>query len=719
MAQSSNQTTPPRGAGVSPMQRDYLRQQSYNILTNGGSEADVVSFLQTEGHRPNITVAPDADRDIGLIEGLSMSALQGLTFGFGDETFGRFMPGGTDAYRRDLAQWASDHGKLNLLGELVGGLATGAGSLVAKGGARAASTLGRTVGLGAAGGAASAAGNTTGGLSDRAKAAIFGGAFGGAFTGGLAGMGRVIGTVARPAARQAAEGMLPATVAEAVERGIPGLGSAEDHAREIVWRSLIADGINTADDLLTRIDDMAATGAPVTLADVGGPSLLRLAAEASSSRSPAQQQFVETVMERQAAQGGRTLGAMVQSVFRGTKLGLQNAHEATEMLARQQDELARPMYTAAHQQTVELSERAREILRHPKLQEAWARGKNIADLQDFSGRANEGALKVPSLPTNDLREQLATRLREMGVAEDRIVAQVAQIPQEFPAAVPVRAIDMMQRGLRQVIDQGIKKEGTLDAEDARNLRALLNEVLEEADEKVPAFGAARLTYRGFESAQDAIEAGREMGRARLHPTLMQRQMSELSPSDRAFARLGYIQNISDNIYNVRGRETRNFARDFFGANLFGGRSDEADRIRVLFADDPAAGEDFMRRLAAEARISMTASEGIKGARGAIGKEAEEAIEGAALPQVRMNEKLTAAGIVRDGLMRTKGAFLRRVYDNISLLLAKGIDDPRELEIAAQVMEETHRRANRGFGLAGRAAPIAIGAQAGEGAAGQN
>ena len=701
------------------MQREYLRQQSYNILTAGGSDADVVRFIEMEGPKPPITVRPDTERDIGLLEGLSMSAIQGLTFGFGDEALGRILPGSVDDYRADLSRWAAEHGKLNLLGELVGGLATGAGSLAAKGAARVAPTIARSVGMGAAGGAAAGAGNTTGGISERAKAAIFGGAFGGAFTGGLAGMGRVMGSIARPAARAALDSALPETVAESVQHATPGLGSAADHAREIVWRALGADGIETADDLLGRIDDMAATGTPVTLADVGGPRLMKLAAEASSSRTPAQQQFIKTVMERQAAQGDRTLGAMVQSVFRGTRLGTQNAHEVTEVLARQQDELARPRYAAAHQQTVELSERARSIMRLPEFQEAWSRAKIIGDREMFAGRAHANALDIPSLPTNDLREQMATKMRELGVSEDRIMAQISQIPEEFPASVPVRGIDYMQRGLRQVIERGLKQDGTLDAKDASNLRAMLNEVLTEVDEKVPAFGAARLTYRGFESAQDAIELGREMSRTKIHPTLMQRRMGEMTPGDRAFARLGYIQNISDQIHNARGRETRDFARDFFGANLFGGKSAEADRIRVLFGDDAAAGEDFMRRLAAEARTSETARESIRRAGGSVATEAEEALEGPGLPQVRMNEQMTVVGMARDALVRTRQSFLKNVYDEISLLLAKGIDDPKELEVAARVMEETHRRVNRGAGRVRQAVPAAIGAQVGQGFATQN
>lgn len=719
MAQSSNQTTAPRGRGVSPGQREYLRQQSYNILSAGGSDADVVRFIEMEGYKPPITVRPSTERDIGLIEGLSMSAVQGLTFGFGDEALGRILPGSVDDYRADLSRWAAEHGKLNLLGELVGGLATGAGSLAMKGAARVAPTIARSVGMGVAGGAAAGAGNTTGGLSERAKAAIFGGAFGGAFTGGLAGMGRVVGSITRPAARAALDSSLPETVAESVQHATPGLGSAADHAREIVWRALGADGIETADDLLARIDDMAVTGTPVTLADVGGPRLMKLAAEASASRTPAQQQFIETVMERQASQGDRTLGSMVQSVFRGTRLGTQNAHEATEMLAQRQGELAQPMYAAAHQQTVELSERSRAIMRTPEFQEAWARAKSIADRESFAGRAHANALEVPSLPTNNLREQMAARMRELGAPEDRILAQISQIPEEFPANVPVRGLDYMQRGLRQVIERGLKQDGTLDSKDASNLRSMLNEILTEVDEKVPAFGAARLTYRGFESAQDAIELGRTMSRTKIHPTLMQRQMSEMTPGDRAFARLGYIQDLSDQIHNTRGRETRDFARDFFGANLFGGRSAQAERIKVLFGDDVVAGEDFMRRLAAEARTSETARESIRRAGGSIAKEAEESLEGPRLPQVRMNEQMTVIGMAREGLVRTRASFLKNVYDEISLLLAKGIDDPRELETAARVMEETHRRATRGVGNVRRAVPLAVGAQVGQAFATEN
>ena len=85
---------------ISPGERDYLRLQARHILLRGGSEQDVVNFARVHAGRPaqmraqmvgigapqepEDPLAQPATED-NFISGISLNALQGITFGFGDE----------------------------------------------------------------------------------------------------------------------------------------------------------------------------------------------------------------------------------------------------------------------------------------------------------------------------------------------------------------------------------------------------------------------------------------------------------------------------------------------------------------------------------------------------------------------------------------------------------------------------------------------------------
>src|SRR5688572_25376879 len=148
---------------------DYMMRQAARILTNGGSQTDVLAFWEKEGVKvKNVTVDPSGLENQITGEGtqqvkaqgkkwlefggnaranvLSMHAIQGVTFGFGDEAIGSILglltgegaQVGRDIYRSALEQGRQLDPSLAMGSELAGAGATGVG-------------LGRALGLAARG----------------------------------------------------------------------------------------------------------------------------------------------------------------------------------------------------------------------------------------------------------------------------------------------------------------------------------------------------------------------------------------------------------------------------------------------------------------------------------------------------------------------------------------------------------------------------------------
>lgn len=758
-------------AVISPARRDYLRSQALRVLGNGGSEADVVEMLRIEADRPitpNVVVTGDAERrQMGLIEGLSTAAFQGLTFGFGDEVIGSLLGilsgegarGGIDAYREDYRRWAEENKGLSVAAEIVGAIGT-AGVGVGVGAARAAQSgsaairaagaaatpgaastsvgarIAQNVAAGAAGGAAEGAGRVESAadasilerLSDRAKGAIFGGIIGGGAAGTLAGAGRVIGSIARPTARATTRATLPAPLALQVQEKIPGLGTAEEHAREIVWRALQADGITNSTQLHQRITEKLASGSPFTLADLGDEAILKLSAEASALRTPAQKQLIEALATREAEQPDRLIGALVQGVFRGHKLGARNAYEASEALMSQMQKQADPLYRKAHAETIPTPARLLEIFNNPELgpqfRKAYEFGKTLADGEDFVGTGH--GLKIPPLSQllGEVESPAAKFVADLRAANptmtdetiQRVVAQ--RFPEGAPTAqalseVPVRALDYMKRGIDELVERGIDGP-PLSRKAASTYREALNQLLAQADEASSAFGAARAIWQDHKTAIEMIETGLEAQRKNVNAHFIRKVMSDpkLTPAQKDLYRMGFIQGLNDKIYKTPG-EFSNAAQRFFGATPSGRKSMIADQIRALYPEGPAgeqAARDFISKANFEARLSETARKGVRGPKDGAISEFERAQEGA-VPNVRMTPFRTLAGIVLDGLKVSQRSFMKDVADEISLLFAKGIDDPRELQILADQMEYVHRKVIQPKGFLARGATAALGAQA--------
>lgn len=721
-------TTAPR---VSPGEYQYLQRQARNILINGGSEEDVVNFVSTHREMPRAsrvgavtgaitTTGGEAPTEDNLVSGLSLNALQGVTFGFGDEALGSILgtlsgegaAGGREEYRRRIAAWNEANPKKAFLAEIGGAVVTGgaaAGRLGIKAATTTAGRLGMAAAEGAVSGALAGAGAATGTISDRTKAALLGTTAGAVLGPVLVGGARVAGTILRTPTRAVLERF------KGLQDRLPGLGSSETHAKSLVLDVLEGEDLSVA-DLRNATAALRASGVDPTLADVGGEGLVTLLGETLSTRTAPKQQLAEALLGRQAEQGARLSGGFFRRAFRSDKFGLRNAYDAVDELALQRSTLAAPLYEEAHQGLVRVTPRLQTLLeKEPMFRAAWEEGARIAESEDvrrgLQGLAARPA--TPAIPSGSLREAAQRKMVELGVDGPTMEAMLAQLPNNFPEVVPVRALDYMKQGLDNVRERMLKKGG-LDMKTYINISESLEDVLREVDDQVPAFGQARALWGGMSQAIEAVQLGQQF--ARKAPGLIEREVRTLTAKTpdghlTDFYRLGVAQALYEQATGpMARREGADIANRLFGGRVYGGASQDALRIRAVFGDNTTAAEDFMRQVAGEARISRTGVAAQRSPSGRAIQQFEQEMEGTP-PQVRMTPKQSMLGSLRDAIMRGQRKFREQVSDDVAILFSRGIDDPRELDLVLDGLqhETTRRLARRRWG---RAADSALAISAG-------
>lgn len=713
---------------MSPAERDYLVKQGNTIMAYGGTGEDVRNFglaflgLPREDRTGRVTGNISETGGPGPMEpnkilGISTKAYQGLTFGFGDEFVGTLMgimPGGRtpqegrDLYREILAA-GSGSKVVDIIAELAGGAVTGATAARAAG--LGASGLAQA-GAAGAGGAVYAGADAEGGITDRAKAAAVGAVAGTVLGAGIGAVAAVAGPIVKPATRGILDQL--GKLGRSVQHRLPGIGTSEDHARRVLLATIDAEtpsvpGRSSIDFIRERVRSLRDAGVSPTIADAAGEETLGLLSQTLSSRTPVKQQLAEAIFERQAAQGQRLSGRMLETVFQSDKFGLQNAYQAVDDIASTMRKIAKPLYEEAHRATVPVTPRMKALLGNPRLRAAYEEGLRIAQSEDLS-KAGQAALEagrreVPALPSGSLLKAAEEKLLELNVSPERMREVLAQMPDDFPAELPVRALDYMQQGISKVKDrllsqaQGAQRRGTSSGTLMKEFNALneqVEEILEEATRAAPVFGKARSAWAGFSAARDAVENGRGFsGKA---PETVAREIEALSSKGSGLAdfyRLGAMQDIVEKIRGpISKRETADVAREVFGGRIFKS-PDDADmrRIRALFNSDEAA-ENFVRRVTAEARLSRTA-EAVGSSRAGRGgrsvEDMENAMEGPTPPIDRMTAWLVAVGTARQRMMRGTKNFQSRVADDVAAFMSRGLDGPEALDTFLDSLEDFQRR----------------------------
>lgn len=707
MSSASTLAPPRRQRTLSPGHTKYLMRQVDRIYAEGGNDGDVDAFIKLEtepggmpfSRLPEVT-EPETETP-SMIRGISLAALNGATFGWADEAVEKLYSSveAGEEFRKELDAFRAEHGGVAMLSEFAGGMLTGgplakgvsavgrgtqAARSIAAGGPGVGQRIMASIGQGAASGALAGAGEAEAG--NRLEGAAFGASVGGVAGGAMTLVGRTAGAILKPTAR--------ATKSTFVQR-ISGAGTPEAHSREGLARAFLADGLDL-DKALQRVDDMARSGSPISLAEVGGRNVEHFLREAVAHASPATQEFFEQAMARQAGQGERLSSELLRMTLGKTRFGLRNAYDLETLLVKARSRLAAPKYEAAFKQTVPVTGELKRLLENPLMRKAYVAGRKIAMEEDFDGVGH--GLAVPKLPKPGSSQLDAIMKANPSLTRDKareILAKAGIVEEEFPTAIPVRALDYMKLGLDQVI-QGAKRSATPPNNKlVRAWRTRLEGVLTIADANVPEYAKARSIWSDFSSAQEAVEAGRDF--IRKPAAIIQRELRDMKPMEREFYRIGAAQRLYDDIGAVTNERT-DVAKKFFGENLFGKRTEQSDRIRALFYDKPAEADAFLDKVAVEARISQT-SRNVPTPRGSA-QAAEEQIEGF-IPGVRATPGVAIVAAGARGLQRAKNRFFQEAGDETAKALAES--DPAMLKkLLRDILGRSRRKLERDAEIGSRA-----------------
>lgn len=736
-------TPPPQERRMTPQQEraEELKRQVLRIQSAGGSEADVLRFLRASGIRvpPTVTMTPDAEANDdepvpGMLKGVSMAALQGVTFGFGDEAIGAIIgavtgkgaDAGIDEYRRQLRAFRDENPVISGGAELLGGIAVpglGAAKLLqsAVRSGRMLPRIAMAAAEGAAGGALAGAGNAEGGITDRTRAALIGGAAGallagggtaaiktlqsgpgasslvGSAIGGAAGgvPGMMAGAVTGAAASELGQELSRAGVtllnaASAKSRTVdwftritrlkPDDAPASLHARQMLREALERDGLPIS-VAAREADRLHSMGVPATVVDLGGRHTAELFEAASKSRAPEVQKMVDDIMTRQDQAGPRILGQL----FRSLRVGVRNARDAADELIAQRSVASRPLYRQAFQAHVPVTSDLKRLLTNPRFQEAYTEGRAIAVQEDFAGIGTGPA--VPPLA----------------------LSRDGEILNEL---LPVRSLDYVKKGLDNVIaNAGKEGRPPLDRRLAVALRSQLNEALDQIGKDVPVYGQARQVWADNSRLLDALARGRGGPNARAltgsgkaqgarftrkPPEIIRRELAALkTPAEKEFYRLGALQDIEDVIHSRRVK-VNDAAREVFGGTS-GGKLERMQRqqVRALF-EDAAEADRFFDMVQGEAVLSSR-SEAVTrtaSARQLHEQNTDVPIHSASMAATPLRQMV--GGMYRAATSRARNRWSEEVAHELSALGTRGIGGRDELLAMLDGLESAIPRHNAGI-----------------------
>lgn len=467
-------------------------------------------------------------------------AMQGMTFGFGDELRAgvrSLVPGTSykqerDAIRKSEKEFDARNPVGSVVAEIAGGMALG-GPLSAVGKATGLSNIGakipgvlRATGAGVASGAAYGAGT-----SEEEDFA------------GIAkdtGKGAAIGGVVAPLAYGASRGVA------ALGRGIKSLKSGVN-PRGGALDALAAD---LADDQISpqRLQArLNALGPQATIADAGKENVLASARAVASTRGGRTKAGM--LVNRSEGEGKRIVGQIEKSV------GPTDYFGAEETFMKTLRDNADVLYREAYKAPPIKNDKINEILSRKPVRQAISAAREIAEAK----------------------------------------GETLKIPKDFSGGVPVEAIDDIKRGLDAMMDSPKARNqfGKLNKYGAA-VNRLKTDLLKAVDDAVPAYRAARAQYSGDAEVANALKEGREF--LRLAPEQIKKRLSELSSeAARKAFRSGGARALAETV--EKSKDTANASARIFGDQF------SREKIRALMPDKQSYDE-LARTLRSENRFNQ-------------------------------------------------------------------------------------------------------------------
>lgn len=479
---------------------------------------------------------------------VARTALQGLTFGFGDEIEAALTRRPVEDIRRGIENYRAAKPLASTGVEMAGGLPLAA--LSGLGLLRAGSTAARTAGLGtqvlrgaAAGGAAGALYGV--GAGEGREGRVIGGVQGGAMGGLLGGAIPVATATAGQAARTFRQMVAP--------------GDPEAMANRLAARALVRDGIST-DELRAVVN---AADPEDRLADLGGENTRRAARGAMGVQNESADRVNDFLTNRRVSEAGR----INEQIQRATDVPDSNVPRMLQDLRARMRARAKPIYDEAYAAPYEPSD---EVIRLVSGDDPAIR------------RAYDAALRIARREGVELEPMF-------NIAPDG-TATIVRKPN-------VQMMDYLKRGLDDQLDALRRGDSSVGKGELRGIREMRNTLVEDVDSKVPAYRAARQQYAGDIEVIEALEEG---GKSRnLSGNELETMMGGMSSAEQEAFRLGWLDSMR-RFYLDRPRDTAGMARNFVGSEKV------RRQFQALFGSDERMDSffDAMRR---EVRRSDTAN----------------------------------------------------------------------------------------------------------------
>jgi len=516
------------------------------------SEHDVLAFMQQEISNPQ-------PPDVSQAESLGRGAVQGVTFGFGDEIYGAAKGAydkvigsgdfsGTYAKERDAVRTANDRAQeanptSYFAGELGGGVALPfgfaragvKGAQLANAGLKARSMAAAKEG--AVYGAAYGLGNGEGDVGDQALSTIGGAIGGGAVGGALPGAIQLGGAALR----------VPSQVARVASnpQGVAAEKMAESFARDAGRESL------RASNPMSRAASYMATNRAngdkgMMLADMGGENTRNLVRAAVNMPNARAERFNQVLNRRQMTQPATLEKALSKELGAG-----DDFYKNIDDLVTKRDAAAAPLFRTAFMTDTPMTKGLQSVLSRPTMQE--------------------------------LDKQVSRRMMDEGVD-----------------ASNVKITEWLHRMKLELDEQiGMSKQAEkmgnrpTQGWDTRTLTVLKNDLLKEI--KNNPYKYALQKYSGPSSLKRAAEEGFDEALSEA-PEKLAQKLSGLSPSEQEMLRMGAARALIDKVR--QGNFMRDRTKSIFDT------PDMQIRLKEIFPTDKARGR-FLRTVANERKKAIT------------------------------------------------------------------------------------------------------------------
>ena len=296
-------------------------------------------------------------------------------------------------------------------------------------------------------------------------------------------------------------------------------GNPETQAARKIAAALEADK-TTPEELIEKMNK-SGKGAEVTVADVAGENVRSLMRTAAAVPGPARQEVTQFLNDRQANQYARIIKDVEQTITGKRGVDINALKQNLDSIRKA---AADPLYKQANSIPVVITPEFQSVLKRIP-SSVLAFGKEIYDIE---------GLKAPRLP-----------------------GKVGDVNSK-----DFRIYDLIKRGL----DRAIEKEQELGVFNlkGRSLIELKNEYLSILDNLNPAYGQARKVWAGPTRSTEMLEKGRDI--FKINPTDISFIFNKLTPVEQEYFRLGAAQAVKE---------------------ALAGKKDMADKASAIFASPKA------------------------------------------------------------------------------------------------------------------------------------